>query len=684
MIQPQTRLVVADNTGAKEIMCIKLLGGSFRRSGHVGDIIVASVKSATPNGSAKKGEVVKAVIVRTAKEFKREDGTHIRFDDNAAVIIDPKTLNPKGSRIFGPVARELRVKKFGVKSGDNVVVTTGKEKGKKGKILAVDMAKGRVSVENVNMVFKHKKPRNAQDKGGREKIAGTIDVSNVMILCSKCGKPTRVKHKIDAKGRSVRVCKCGEVLDKKYVKPKKEEVKSEVKTEKDAPVKEIKQEKLSHKSNEKTVKTETKKAETKVIKTQGRGGKGRLHAHYSSVVVPALMKKFEYKNVNEVPKLEKIVLNMGLGDAKDNTKSFQMAVEELGLIAGQKPVVTRAKKSIANFKLRENQAVGAKVTLRGPRMYLFLDKLISVALPRVRDFRGISPKSFDQFGNYAFGVKEQIVFPEISYEKIEKVRGFDVIIVTTAKTSAESLALLTEMGLPFRAKAKSLVLRRAAGKKEEKYMITTDPIADLLTRIRNGLSNKVESVIVPASKMKMDIAKILLAEGYVAKVESVKDNANNNIKITLKYGAAGEKVISGLKRISKPGLRVFANVSDLPKVLSGLGIAIVSTSKGIMTDKQAREANVGGEVLAYVCHPVVIPAEEGVTINVITQQEAVAAGGNPAAGGIIVSGANKEKVGAMASKIRAVKKVEPYHLYGIRYINEKVIRKESKSGAKKK
>ena len=176
----------------------------------------------------------------------------------------------------------------------------------------------------------------------------------------------------------------------------------------------------------------------------------RLKDKYLKEVVPAMQKKFNYNNVNEIPKIEKIVLNMGLGDVKDNSKSLNLAVEELGLIAGQKPVVTKAKKSVANFKLREGQKVGAKVTLRGKAMYDFLDRLICVALPRVRDFRGISTKSFAGRGNYALGIKEQIIFPEIAYEKVERVRGFDVIIVTTAKTDAEALSMLTKMGLPFK------------------------------------------------------------------------------------------------------------------------------------------------------------------------------------------------------------------------------------------
>ena len=175
----------------------------------------------------------------------------------------------------------------------------------------------------------------------------------------------------------------------------------------------------------------------------------RLRTMYREEVVPALVKRFGYKNINEVPRLEKIVLNMGLGDCKDNSKSLQIAVAELNQIAGQKPVITKAKKSVANFKVREGMNVGAKVTLRNERMYDFFDKFVSIALPRVRDFRGVSSKSFDGRGNYALGVKEQLIFPEISYDQIEKVRGFDICIVTTAKTDEEARELLRLMGMPF-------------------------------------------------------------------------------------------------------------------------------------------------------------------------------------------------------------------------------------------
>ncbi|MGD6818668.1 50S ribosomal protein L5 [Metabacillus sp. 84] len=175
----------------------------------------------------------------------------------------------------------------------------------------------------------------------------------------------------------------------------------------------------------------------------------RLKEKFVKEVTPALMSKFSYKSVMQVPKLEKIVINMGVGEAVANSKSLDNAVEELTAIAGQKPVITRAKKSIAGFRLREGMPIGAKVTLRGERMYEFLDKLVSVSLPRVRDFRGISKKSFDGRGNYTLGVKEQLIFPEIDYDQVTKVRGMDIVIVTTANTDEEARELLTQFGMPF-------------------------------------------------------------------------------------------------------------------------------------------------------------------------------------------------------------------------------------------
>lgn len=176
----------------------------------------------------------------------------------------------------------------------------------------------------------------------------------------------------------------------------------------------------------------------------------RLREKYTNEVVSAMMEKFQYKNVMEVPKLEKVVVNMGLGEAKDNPKVLESAVKELELIVGQKAVITRAKKSIANFKIREGMKLGTKVTLRGERMYEFLDKFMNIALPRVRDFRGVSDTSFDGRGNYAIGIKEQLIFPEIEYDKVDAIRGLDIVIVTTAKTDEEARVFLEKMGMPFR------------------------------------------------------------------------------------------------------------------------------------------------------------------------------------------------------------------------------------------
>ncbi|KGX89347.1 50S ribosomal protein L5 [Pontibacillus marinus] len=174
-----------------------------------------------------------------------------------------------------------------------------------------------------------------------------------------------------------------------------------------------------------------------------------LKKQYQEEVVPSLMNKFEYDSVMEVPKVEKIIINMGVGDAVQNAKALDNAVEELELISGQKPLITKARKSIAGFRLREGMPIGAKVTLRGERMYEFLQKLIAVSLPRVRDFRGISNKAFDGRGNYTLGVKEQLIFPEIDYDKVSKIRGMDIVVVTTANNDEEARELLTQFGMPF-------------------------------------------------------------------------------------------------------------------------------------------------------------------------------------------------------------------------------------------
>ena len=200
------------------------------------------------------------------------------------------------------------------------------------------------------------------------------------------------------------------------------------------------------------------KAETKAAPKAEKASQGapkakivsRLKEKYLSDVIPALVKKFNYTSVSEAPKLEKIVINIGVGDATQNEKALEDSVNELKIISGQAPVVTKAKKSIASFKLREGQAIGCKVTLRGIRMYDFFDKLVSISLPRVRDFRGVSKTAFDGHGNYTLGVKEQLIFPEIDYDKVNKIRGMDIVIVTTAKSDEEAYELLALLGMPFR------------------------------------------------------------------------------------------------------------------------------------------------------------------------------------------------------------------------------------------
>ena len=175
----------------------------------------------------------------------------------------------------------------------------------------------------------------------------------------------------------------------------------------------------------------------------------RLKETYQNEIVPAMIKKFEYKNVMQVPKLDKVVINMGVGEAKENAKLLDAAVKDMETITGQKAVVTKAKNSVANFKIREGMPIGCKVTLRGDKMYEFVDRLINLALPRVRDFRGVNPNAFDGRGNYALGIKEQLIFPEIEYDKVDKVRGMDIIFVTTAKTDEEARELLTQFNMPF-------------------------------------------------------------------------------------------------------------------------------------------------------------------------------------------------------------------------------------------
>lgn len=219
--------------------------------------------------------------------------------------------------------------------------------------------------------------------------------------------------------------------------------------EKKTTVKKASPKKASAPKKEAAPKEAAPKKETKKVAPKA-GYINRLETKYREEVIPALVKEFGYTSPMQAPKFEKIVINIGVGDATQNSKALDDAVSELATITGQHPVVTKAKKSIATFKVRQGQAIGCKVTLRGTRMYEFYDKLVSISLPRVRDFRGVSKNAFDGHGNYTLGIKEQLIFPEIDYDKVSKIRGMDVVIVTTANTDAEAFALLRDMGMPFK------------------------------------------------------------------------------------------------------------------------------------------------------------------------------------------------------------------------------------------
>ena len=414
----------------------------------------------------------------------------------------------------------------------------------------------------------------------------------------------------------------------------------------------------------------------------------------------------------QIPRLTKIVVNMGVGEATRDAKLMDGAVRDLTAITGQKPAVVRARKSIAQFKLREGMPIGAKVTLRGDRMWEFLDRLLSLALPRIRDFRGLNPKQFDGHGNYTFGLNEQSMFREIDVDRIDRQRGMDITLVTTATNDEEGRELLTPARLPLRRPARrhhhplsrsgdrnqwprrlssrrrtaspssrsaatpaasgavvrtrssassacagsacgrwptpgssracaspagevtplpqprssardrpgrttappiaerpttAEVLGTACGtaaREAPHAMTMTDPIADMLTRLRNANQAYHDSAAMPSSKLKTHIAEILQQEGYIAgwTVNDVEKDGSTfkQLVIDLKYGPNRERSIAGVRRVSKPGLRVYAKSTSLPKVLGGLGVAIISTSTGLLTDKQANKKGVGGEVLAYV------------------------------------------------------------------------------------
>ena len=280
-----------------------------------------------------------------------------------------------------------------IRRNDNVVVTAGRDSGKRGRVLKVLPDKNRLIVEGVNIIKRHTRPNPQRNiKGGIVEREGALHASNVQLVCPECGKMTRIGHQRAGRPQGP-----------------------------DLP------------------------------QVRGSGRQmSRLRERYQKEVAPALKKEFGYGNVMAIPRIEKVVVNMGLGEATSNAKLADVGADEIGRITGQKAVVRRATKSIAQFKLRQGMPVGAMVTLRGERMYEFLDRLISIALPRVRDFRGVSPKGFDGRGNYTLGLRDQLLFPEIDYMKVDKARGMNVSVVTTAKTDEEARKLLQLMGMPFR------------------------------------------------------------------------------------------------------------------------------------------------------------------------------------------------------------------------------------------
>ncbi len=331
-----------------------------------------------------------------------------------------------------------------IRKNDQVIVRAGKDRGKKGRVLSVLPEKNRVVVEGVNLIKRHTRPNPQKNiKGGIVEREAAIHASNVMLVDPDTNEPTRI-GKQGPVGRHARPYRPQERRSGGQMsKAKPEDAKSDAKSGAKAEAK-AKGEARQREGKAKTAdapKATGKEAKPSVI---------RLRDKYRGEVVPALQKEFGYKNIMAVPKVTKVVVNMGLGEATSNAKVVDVGADELSKITGQKAAVRKAKKSIAQFKVRQGMPIGAMVTLRGDRMYEFLDRLMNIALPRVRDFRGVSPKGFDGRGNYTLGLKDQLIFLEIDYLKVDKGRGMNVSVVTTAKTDEEARKLLQFMGMPFR------------------------------------------------------------------------------------------------------------------------------------------------------------------------------------------------------------------------------------------
>ena len=391
MIQQESRLKVADNSGAREILCIRVKGGSHRRYAGVGDVITATVKQASPQGGVRKGEVVQAVVVRTRKQLGRPDGTYISFDENAAVLIDPASNNPRGTRIFGPVARELRDRNFmkivslapggalmakamRIRKDDQVMVIGGKDAGKTGRVVRTEPKKE----PGLRRAPQHgQAPRTAALGQGRDQRGGA-------------GRRHRREGGADPR------------LQRDAARPQRQQA---------DPGRRAPRQRRQARALREAQRGGVRLMEATATAQTQAAPPPRLRERYEQEVLPALTSKFGYSTPMQAPRLEKITLNMGLGEAKQNDKMLEAAQEQLATIAGQQPNVRRARKSIASFKVREGMPVGVSVTLRRARMWEFLDRLCSIAVPRIRDFRGLNPRSFDGRGNYSMGVTRAADLP---------------------------------------------------------------------------------------------------------------------------------------------------------------------------------------------------------------------------------------------------------------------------------
>lgn len=373
---------------------------------------------------------------------------------------DPVVMDeiPKTTDVVAAALKEVKKAQKAMKDAEDALAKKAKASTtKKAKAEAVEGEEKpkkapakKATAAKAEAVEGEEKPKKAPAKKATTKkaeVAATSDTDKVEEKKAPAKKATTKKAETADKAEPVKKAPA------KKAEPKAEKVKAEPakaeKVEKPAPVKKSEPVKVA-KEEPKAPAKATKPATERKTVSKANADRYRLKDKYAKEVVPALVKEFGYKNTNQAPKLDKITLNMRIGDIKDNSKSIQTAQRELEAICGQKCVIVKAKKSVANFKLRENQPIGIKVTLRGDRMYEFFDRLVAIALPRVRDFRGLSDKSFDGRGNYAMGVKEQIMFPEIAYELVEKVRGFDICIVTTAQNDNEAKVFLQKMGMPFK------------------------------------------------------------------------------------------------------------------------------------------------------------------------------------------------------------------------------------------